>query len=545
MNGDGARIRWQPAAVIVLAAMALIAWVWLSDGDRTRQERIFVIVPIAIVSLFLLAAWLAFYSNLRRGTRIRIGVVLFALLGLAAATTRVRGVTGDLLPIFEWRWSVRTPAAPELPPPAEPAAAPKEIESPAPSTGIPSDSPAASAPANLPVNDGRPALLTGADYPQYLGPNRDGTIHGVTLTRDWSSVPPKVMWRRRVGAGWSGFAIANGLAVTQEQRGSKESIVAYSLADGAPRWSHGDEAHFESTVAGEGPRATPTISRGRVFALGSTGILNALDLHTGRRLWQRDVARDNDSAQPDWGRSSSPLAVDDLVVVSVGGMADRSLVAYDRETGAPVWHAGDDLASYSSPQLTTLGGVRQIVIMNESTIFAHDPSTGRVLWRHDWRREQPSVAQPLLLPGNRLLFSAGYGIGSRLLQIDGDAAGQHATLVWESTRLKAKFTNLVVHDGFVYGLDDGVLACVDPANGERKWKGGRYGHGQVLLVEDLLLVQTEEGELVLIEPRPDALRELGRFAVFAEKTWNPPALAGRYLLVRNDMEAVLLELPGR
>lgn len=244
----------------------------------------------------------------------------------------------------------------------------------------------------------------------------------MALARDWSSAPPKVVWRRRVGAGWSGFAIASGLAITQEQRGNRETVVAYRLADGAPRWSHGDEAHFESTVAGEGPRATPTISRGRVFTLGSTGILNALDLQTGRPLWQRDVARDNDSAQPSWGRSSSPLAVDDLVVVSVGGTADRSLVAYARDTGAPVWHGGDDRASYSSPQLATLGGVRQIVIMNESTVFAHDPATGRVLWRHDWPRQQPSVAQPLSLPGSRLLFSAGYGIGSRLLQIDGDAA---------------------------------------------------------------------------------------------------------------------------
>ena len=541
MPSDRAGIRWRPAAVIGLIAAAAIAWSWLAGGERTRQERIFLIVPVAMAALLLLAGWFAFYSNVRRSTRVRTGALLLVLAGLAAATTRVRGVTGDLLPIFEWRWSARTPPPADIPPATDPAPAPERPDTPAPSSPI-----AAGDPNPAPPPDAaRPAPLTDAEYPQYLGTNRDGTIHGVALAREWSSTPPKVLWRRRVGAGWSGFAIASGLAITQEQRGRTEAVVAYRLGDGAPRWSHGDEAHFASTVAGEGPRATPTISRGRVFTLGSTGILNALDLRTGRRLWQRDVARDNDSAQPSWGRSSSPLAVDDLVVVSVGGNDDRSLVAYNRDTGAPVWHAGDDLASYSSPQLATLAGVRQIVIMNESTIFAHDPATGRVLWRHDWPRQQPSVAQPLVLPGNRLLFSAGYGIGSRLLQIDSDAAGQHATLVWESTRLKAKFTNLVVHDGFLYGLDDGVLACVDPATGERKWRGGRYGHGQVLLVGDLLLVQTEEGELVLVEPRPDALRELGRFPVFAQKTWNPPALAGRYLLLRNDIEAALVELPAR
>ncbi len=118
-----------------------------------------------------------------------------------------------------------------------------------------------------------------------------------------------------------------------------------------------------------------------------------------------------------------------------------------------------------------------------------------------------------------------------------------ATLLWESTRLKAKFANLVVHGGFVYGLDDGVLACVDPADGQRKWRSGRYGHGQVMLVEDLLVVQTEDGELVLVEPSPEGLHEIARIPVFGQKTWNPPALAGRHLLLRNDLEAAVYEMP--
>jgi outer membrane protein assembly factor BamB len=386
-----------------------------------------------------------------------------------------------------------------------------------------------------------PPSPSGGDYPQYLGPDRNGTIRGIRLAADWTASPPRLVWRRRVGAGWSGFAVAEGLAVTQEQRGGQEMVVAYTLADGAPRWAHGDEAHFESTVAGEGPRATPTISRGRVFTLGSTGILNALDLQTGKLIWQRHVGADNDSAQPDWGRSSSPLVVDDLVIVSVGGTNGRSLVAYDRESGRPAWHGGNDRPSYSSPQLATLAGVRQVLIMNRSTVSSHDPATGRVLWQHDWAR-QDSVAQPIVISDSRVLFSAGYGIGSRLLEITGTDGALAATLVWESTRLKAKFTNLVLHDGYIYGLDDGVLVCVDALDGERKWKSGRYGHGQVILAGELLLVQTEDGELVLVEPRPDAHRELGRLPMFTRKTWNPPALAGRFLLVRNDVEAALFEL---
>ena len=387
-----------------------------------------------------------------------------------------------------------------------------------------------------------------ADYPQFLGADRNGTVSGVRLADDWAKRPPRLVWRRAIGAGWSGFAVVGGVAVTQEQRGNREMVVAYNIIDGSPKWSHGDEAHFESTIAGEGPRATPTISRGRVFTLGSTGLLNCLDLETGKAIWKRDIAADNDSPQPDWGRSSSPLVVDDLVVVSAGASAagppGRSLVAYHRDTGEPVWRAGDDIASYSSPVLATLGGVRQIVVLNQRSVAGHDPATGRVLWNHPWPREAPTVAIPLVVSENRVLLSSGYGIGSRLLQIsrDGDSVSQ--ALVWESPRLKAKFTNPILHDGFVYGLDDGVLVCLDPSNGERRWKGGRYGHGQTLLVGSHLLVQTEDGDVVLVDASPEAHRERARFTAFAQKTWNPPALAGRYLLVRTDTEAACYELAG-
>jgi outer membrane protein assembly factor BamB len=525
--------RWWPAIGILLAGTLGLSWVWLSGGDQTRQERLFVTVPILLAMILMLAAWLAFFSRLPWPTRVRAAVIALAILTLAAGTLRVRGVTGDLFPILEWRWAARPQAtlAPLPPPPADPPPASPAVASP---IAVPEG-----APADKPEPDLRPG-----QYPQYLGPDRNGVIPGIRLARDWTATPPRVLWRRAVGAGWSGFAVADGTAITQEQRGDQETVVAYDMADGSPKWSHGDAAHYESTVAGEGPRATPTISRGRVFTLGSTGLLNALDFKTGRSLWQRDVAADNNARQPDWGRSSSPLVVDDLVVVSVGGPDGRSLVAHNRDTGEPVWRAGDDVASYSSPQLATLAGVRQILILNQDTVASHDPKTGSVLWQHSWPRQQPSVAQPLLLGGDRVLFSAGYGIGSRLLHVTASSSGAlQANLLWESPRLKAKFTNLVLHNGVVYGLDDGVLVAVDPADGERKWKSGRYGHGQVILAGNLLLIQTEEGEIVLVEPRPDAHKELARFSVFSRKTWNPPALVGRNLLVRTDVEAVCLELP--
>jgi outer membrane protein assembly factor BamB len=334
--------------------------------------------------------------------------------------------------------------------------------------------------------------------------------------------------------------------VTQEQRGGDEAVVAYDLRTGAVRWIHTDSERYATVIAGEGPRATPTAAGTRVFTLGATGLLNALDLRTGRRLWQRHVLRENPGPDPQWGRSSSPLVVDGRVVVSVGGAGGRSLVAYDARTGAPVWHGGDDAVGFSSPFVATLAGRRQIVIFNRGSVAGHDPAAGALLWQYPWPPHQPTVTQPVPLDGDRLLVSSGYGIGSKLLRIVAEAqGGLRPDLVWESPRLKAKFTNLVVHGGYVYGLDDGVLVCLDPATGERRWRSGRYGHGQVILADDLLLVQTEDGEVVLVRPDPAGLAELGRFAALDGKTWNPPALAGPLLLIRNDREAATYELPRR
>jgi outer membrane protein assembly factor BamB len=539
MTTPSDKIRWWPAAIALAAGACALGWVWLI-GDRDGQDRVMLTFPIAFGTLLLLAVWLVFFSRLpwsRR--RWAIGAALVTIV-LAAATTRIRGVTGDLVPIIEWRWASRV--APALPPvPATDAPAPA-AEGSVPASSVPS--PASESPSPLSAVDpvAADASISALEYPAFLGAKRNGSATGVRLSDDWGARPPRLVWRRPIGAGWSGFAVARGLAVTQEQRGDREMVVAYSLTDGKPRWSHGDAAHYQSTIAGEGPRATPAISGGRVFTLGSTGLLNCLDLETGKAIWRRDIGTDNDSPQPEWGRSSSPLVVDELVVVSAGGTAGRSLVAYHRETGEPVWRAGDDVASYSSPILATLAGVRQIVVLNQSSVAGHDPASGRVLWSHQWPRTVPSVAVPLILADDRVLLSVGYGIGSRLLKIssNGDAVGE--TLLWESPRLKAKFTNPVSHDGFVYGLDDGVLVCLDPATGERRWKSGRYGHGQTLLVGNRLMVTTEDGDIVLVEANPDRHHELGRFTAFNQKLWNPPAIAGRYLLVRTDTEAACYDV---
>jgi outer membrane protein assembly factor BamB len=543
------RPRWWPAIVILLLGAASLVDAWFVE-DTDRQFRVLQTLQTVALVVLTLLLWLLFASRLPRRVRLAVLGVVVALAILGKALFRIRGVTGDVVPILEPRWTRHD--APPLPgpqpedraaaPPAGAAApAPREEAVPNPSVLEPGPSPAASAPGGARAS-ALPRLV--GDYPQFLGPRRDGTLPDLYLARDWTGHPPRRLWRQRIGAGWSAFAVAGTLAVTQEQRGDEEFVVAYELATGKPRWSHGDKARYETTIAGIGPRATPTIVDGRVYALGGTGILNALDLSTGRRLWTHQVVEEAGAKVPDWGKSCSPLVAGGRVIVSAGGTEGRSLVAYDAGTGAKAWSGGNDRSSYSSPVLATIAGRPQILMFNHASVSAHDPETGSVLWDHGFPAEQPNVALPVPLPRDRVLLSAGYGIGAKLLEIATKNDGSlEARLVWESPRLKSKFANMIVHGGFVFGLDDGVLTCLDPETGERRWKAGRYGHGQIVLARDLLLVQTEEGEVVLVAASPDSHHELTRFRVLDGKTWNAPALAGTVLLVRSDQEAAAYELP--
>ncbi len=509
------RIRWLPAVIIVALTVLVLIVIWSLDAAH-RQSRVFQTVLVLMLSFLLMLLWLLFFSRLRWKVRLLAFGAIVLTLFLSVTLFRIKGFSGDLVPLLEWRWSEKAAESLVGSSPTTPGAFSK-------------------------------------DYPQFLGPHRNGTVRGIKLARDWSERPPQLLWRQSIGAGWSAFAVVGSSAVTQEQRGEYEMVVCYDLMSGQERWSHSDHDRYEATPAGVGPRATPTIVGDRVYTLGGTGILNCLDLETGERIWSEDILYDNNAELASWGMSGSPLVLDDLVVVSAGGPEGKSLVAYHKDTGARVWSGGSSPAEYSSPLITTLAGVPQILIFNYGSVAAHDPNGGELLWQYPWPSGTQCVSQPVPLPDDHLFVSSAYGIGCKLFQIAHDADNQlKATLVWETPRLKAKFTNVVHRDGYIYGLDDGVLVCLDLADGQRRWKRGRYGHGQIILVDgpgesgnqnDLLLVSAESGDVLLVEVNPDESKELARLPALASKTWNNPALAGQYLLVRNDREAACYELP--
>ena len=398
---------------------------------------------------------------------------------------------------------------------------------------------------------------TAYDFPQFLGPQRRATVPAAGLSRDWTETAPRQLWKQPIGAGWSAFSAVNGYAVTMEQRGPLELVVCYDLKTGKVQWSHATKARYQHKLGGIGPRSTPTIHQGKVYALGITGQLHCFDGTDGKVLWKRDLQKEFGlSAKEDtkilyFGRSSSPLIVNDTVVVPAGGpQAGRhySLAAYDKDTGELVWKNGTSQISYSSPSLVTLCGQKQILTVNENDVAGYDPNSGEEFWKHDWEGDNlanANISQAVAVEGDRVLVSKGYGTGAMLLQIlHSPDSGWTTKKVWSRhNALRTKFTNVVIKDGYVYGLSDGIMQCVDLNTGRPKWKKGRYGHGQILLVGDVILVLSESGNVHLLEATPKKHTELTKFSAIEGKTWNNICLYGPFLLVRNAEQAACYELP--
>jgi outer membrane protein assembly factor BamB len=527
---------WPPRRVwITLASLATAAVLVRAGflepivGSIVDQAvRNIITLILAFSGLMSLLVWFLRESGHTKPLKQMVFGGLLGGLVVAAGTLRIERVSGDLVPEFNWRWA---PSRDQLLPKAEPGG-----------TGAAA------------------AWTAGAgDFPRFLGPAGAAALDAPAIDADWENRPPREVWRRPIGAGWSGFAVCDGHAVTLEQRGDEEVITCYALADGSPEWSVPVRGRHETVLGGVGPRSTPTIRDGVVYATGATGWLHAIEGSTGKVLWRKNVLDDlgidvdGHAAAVAWGRSGSPLVTESLVIVPGGGPLGGesggavSLAAYDRATGARAWQGGGEQISYVTPALVAIGGRDVVLTVNEGSVAAYDPLDGRELWSFPWpghSNSDASCSQPHVLADGGIFISKGYGIGAAVFAAEAESEPLRFKPVWsQPALLKTKFTNVVVHDGHAYGLSDGILECVRLADGKRAWKGGRYGQGQVLRVGEVLLVQAESGEVVAVDCVPQRHVVRGRLAALTGQTWNNLAVAGDRLLVRNAEQAACYELP--
>ena len=507
--------RWGGLGLVILA---IVATPWILDASIATGAMGMLYPILAIPGLCLaLLLWALLTRNVTGRARfVTLTLAIFVASG-AWALVRTGGFSGDMKHEFAWRWSKShedlVVEAQEEPLGAAAIEALETLE---------------------------PEGLGPAVWPGFRGPHRDGIARqDLRFATDWSASPPVEVWRRDVGPGWGSFAVRGDLVYTQEQRGEDEVVACYRLSDGEPVWRHGDPVRFWESNAGAGPRATPSIDGDMVFALGATGLVNALDALDGTQVWQRDASADTGTQAPMWGYSGSPLVMDDLVVIAASGR----LIAYDRGNGETRWTAPEGSDSYVSPHLVTLDGVRQILHLNGEGLVGIDPTSGEVLFRHDWSGYP--IVQPAVTDDGDVLIAVSDRSGLRRLSVSQREDGWQAEELWTSIRLKPYFDDFVIHEGHAYGFDGRILAAIDLETGERAWKGGRYGNGQLFLLpsQDVLVVLSEDGELALVRATPNGFEELALVPALEGRTWNHPVLAGDLVLVRNGKEMAAYRLP--
>lgn len=523
-----------PALVVVLAAAVFLFAPSL--GTETDSSNISLIKMAAVVIGGVL---LLFWALRMPGWRKRnVWLAFLVVVGLALVFFKPVSMNGQFLPIFvarNWVQDTFLGGSPDT-----------LLEQHRQAQGK------SAGPASLIEKPG--------DWPAYRGVERDGIATGPKLARDWKVNPPKEIWRQPVGGGYAAFSIANGFLVTIEQRRDREVVACYEAATGKEVWTTGWDTRFTENLGGDGPRATPTIANGDVFALGAKGRLVCLDGADGNEKWAVETLADNANVQ--WAQSGSPLVVDDFVIVNPGAQTDaakkRAVRAFDRKSGKEIWATGDHKTGYCSPQIATLGGKKQILIFDYDSLAGHDVATGNELWRFSWPTYMGiNVAQPMVLDDSSIVIASGYSTGGVSLKVTEAGGKWNVAEVWrtKNTVMRYKFASGVRQkhgDGdYAYGLNDGILECVDLKTGKATWKDDRrakvgeaFGHGQILLASDLIVALTEYGELVLVEANPTAFKELGRIQALTKgpKTWNNPAMANGRIYIRNEEQMACFDL---
>jgi len=457
---------------------------------------------------------------------IRLPIALVSALGGFGYWDLLRseGVSGKFESTFAWRW--------------EPTSEEKYLKN-----------RTSNVPTQVVESNEKLITLASSVWPGFRGSARDGKLLGVSLNEDWKSSPPKLIWKSPIGPGWSSFSVAGNRLFTQEQRGEQEAVVCLDAETGKTIWEHEYESRFWESVAGAGPRATPTVADEGLFSLGANGILTCLKASTGEKIWERDIQVDAKRKPPMWGFASSPLVTEGVVIVHAGdGSIDKKgvVLAYDAKTGEPRWSIASGSHTYSSAQTASFDSVSGVLMVTNTGLQFVNAKDGSEIWQFDSPSQNYRTLQPMVL-GNSVLLANSLGDGTKRLRVTHADDQWRINEEWASRDMKPDFNDFVEHQGMLYGFDGSIFACVDMATGKRQWKKGRYGNGQVLLLCDAgqMLITSETGELVLLKADPKSIVEVAKFQAIEGKTWNHSVVVGNRVFMRNAEQVACYELPAR
>jgi len=543
IEGASSQFWFIPIFFPMLASALMLIW-WLAGSRATGREKLMgffgVIVALTVIVMLshasmrgLITSYLTFplgmvgfglgaYFNRSKKPKQRVsGIMLWSVLAMSITLLlRNEGITGDYVFDLQSRWT---------------SASSGELWADKKTT--PSATPSADASID--------AAIATAEWPGFRGADRMGHAKAPKLATDWKANPPKLLWKKPVGAGWSSFAVAGNFAFTQEQRGANEVTVCYDIATGNEVWTQQREARFDEPMGGPGPRATPALADGAVFTASASGVLQRLKASTGEVVWQQDFKKLAGREPPMWGYSSSPLVTGPLVIMFAGGAGDKGVMAFDAATGQARWSVPCGSESYSSPQLSKVLGEDTLLMLTNDGLLLLDPPTGKVRLNYAWKFEGYRALQPTVIGDDVILLPTPMSEGTRAIRISKKGDQLAAEDLWTSKHMKPDFTELLAHKGFLYGIDGSMFSCVDLKTGVRTWKDGRYGKGEAVLLEssDQILIMAENGSVALLQADPTAHKELTSFVALKGKTWNHPVLVGDKLLVRNGSEAACYALP--
>ena len=385
------------------------------------------------------------------------------------------------------------------------------------------------------------ALVNAADWPQWRGPNRDGISAETGWKSTWPAEGPKVVWKGNFGPGCGSFAVVGDQVFTMGNDQDTGFVFCIDAKNGNIVWKHSFPSALEPKMFEGGQDSTPTVDGNSVFAAGRQGQFFCLNKATGAVVWSKDFVKDFGATVGKWGYSGSPLVLGKMVMIDVGGKG-ASAVAFDKTTGDVIWKAGDDAQGYSSPYAFTQDGKQLVAFFNAYGLVVREVAEGKEVMRFPWGTKYDVNAATPIISDGKIFIAAGYGHGGALVPL---GSGEPKS-IWETKNMRNHMNSCVLWKGNLYGFDEAMLTCMDFATGDVKWQQKDLGKGALIMADGKLIIQAEDGRLVIAEAAPEAYKEISKTPAVAKRSWVSPVLANGKMYCRNNNgETVCLDVSGK